>query len=114
MSASLTVSAPMPVRLVETKLIQRGALVAVVGVQIGKLVLHDVQIFASNGRVWINSPSRPQIRDGQVVKGDTGKVLYVPVVEWTDRESRERFQHSVIAAFEVQHGSIVALMGGAP
>lgn len=81
MRDALTVSPPMPVRLIETKLIQKGALVAIIGVQIGKLILHDVQLFSSNGKVWVGLPSKPQLRDGQVVRGENGKVLYLPVVE---------------------------------
>lgn len=111
MSVCMTAPAPMPVRLIETKLIGKGALVAIVGVQIGKLILRDVQLFYSGGKVWVNLPSKPQIRDGQVVRGENGKVLYTPVVELADRESRDRFQQAVILAFEAANGPISALGG---
>lgn len=115
MSAALAVSTPMPVRLIETKLIQKGALIAAVSVGVGKMVLHDVTIFCSSaGRTWASPPSKPQIGAGGVVaKGAGGKVKYVPVVEWADRESANRFSQSVVAAFEAQHGPVAALAGGA-
>jgi len=46
MSAS-TAAAPMPVRIIETKLIRKGALIASAKISIGKLVLHDVSILCS-------------------------------------------------------------------
>ncbi len=113
MSTALTVSTPMPVRLIETKLIQKGSLVAVVRIAIGKLILHDVSIFSSTEKAWAAPPSKPAIgAGGVVVKGDNGKTRYVPVVEFADRESKDRFSVSVVAAFEAQHGPIAALAGG--
>lgn len=110
---AMTTPAPMPVRLIETKLIGKGALVAIVGVQVGKLILRDVQLFSSGAKVWVGLPSKPQIRDGQVVRGENGRALYQPVVELADRESRDRFQKAVILAFEAQHGPVLTLAGGA-
>lgn len=106
MSASLTVPAPMPVRLIETKLIQKGALVAVVRIAIGKMILHDT--------AWAAPPSKPAIgAGGMVAKGENGKTRYVPVVEFADRDSQARFSAGVISAFEAQHGPVAALAGGA-
>lgn len=107
-------AAAMPVVILDTKMINKGAMVAVLKISVGKLVLHDVSVLSASGRVWAGTPSKPMIgRDGMVLKGDNGKVRYVPVVEWADREARDRFSAGVIAAFEAQHGPVAALVGGA-
>lgn len=108
-------AAPMPVVILETRMIRKGALVASLKISVGKLVLHDVSVLSSGGKSWANAPSKQQIgRDGQVVKGDNGKTRYVPVVEWADKEARDRFSAGVIQAFEAQKGPIAGLIGGAP
>lgn len=108
-------AAPMPVVILETKMIRKGALLASLKISLGKMVLHDVGVLSANGKCWANPPSKPQIgRDGAVVKGDKGKTRYVPVVEWADKEARDRFSAGVIQAFERQQGPIAGLIGGAP
>lgn len=107
-------AAPMPVVILETKMINKGAMVAVLKISVGKLVLHDVSVLSASGKVWAGTPSKPMIgRDGVVLKGDNGKTRYVPIMEWSDREARDRFSNGVIRAFEGQHGPIAALVGGA-
>lgn len=109
-----TPAAPMPVAILEARMIRKGALVASLKISLGKMVLHDVGVLSSNGKSWAGAPSKPQIgRDGQVVKDSNGKTRYIPVVEWADREARDRFSAGVIQAFEAQHGPVAALVGGA-
>lgn len=114
MSVSLAAPSAMPVRIIETKLIQKGMLVASLTIGLGRMILHEVQIFSANGTVWVNPPRRQQIGPGGlVVKGADGKVRWLPVVEWGDRDSKQRFQEGVISAFEAQHGPVAALAGRA-
>lgn len=113
MTASQSAGAPMPVVILETKMIQKGALVAVVKIGLGKMILHDVALLCANGKAWAGAPSKPMIgREGVVLKGDNGKARYTPIVEWADKETRERFSASVILAFEAEHGPILAVAGG--
>lgn len=107
---ALTPVAPMMVAILETRLIQKGALVASLKISIGKLILHDVSILCANEKAWAAPPSKPQIgRDGVVVKDQNGKTRYVPVVEFADGEARARFSAGVVAAFEANHGPIAVL-----
>jgi hypothetical protein len=43
-------------------------------------------------------PSRPWVKDGQVVTDDNGKVQYSVLFEFTRRETRDAFSQRVIAA----------------
>src|ERR1041384_5042397 len=65
------------------------------------LVLYDCSLHRRpDGKEWIGLPAKPQLtRDGQQRKDPaTDKVLYVPVVEITGKEARERFQAAALAA----------------
>jgi hypothetical protein len=59
----------------------------------------DLTAHEKNGARWVGLPAKPQIgRDGTVRKGDNGKTLYTPVLEFTDKETRDAFSNKVIAA----------------
>jgi hypothetical protein len=62
------------------------------------MTLRDVAIHCKNGSTWASPPSKPQIKDGAVIKDDTGKVQYSPIIEFGSREARDEFSNSVIAA----------------
>src|SRR3954451_5576845 len=72
------------------------------------IVLHDCTLHQKDGREWIGLPGKPQMdREGQQRKDpNTGKVLYTPVVEISDKTQRERFQQAALAA-------VHELLGGA-
>lgn len=108
-------SGPLPVELLEFKHINKGAAVGVARIKLGRaLIVNDVMLLSSNGLVWANAPGKPQVgRDGMALKDDRGKIKYTPILEWTDKESRERFSAAVIAAVEAKHGPISELAAGA-
>jgi hypothetical protein len=59
----------------------------------------DLTAHESHGKRWAGLPGKPQIdRGGCVRKGDNGKPLYTPVLEFTDRETRDAFSARVVAA----------------
>ena len=59
----------------------------------------DLTVHESHGKRWVGLPGKPQVeRNGCVRKDDHGKTLYVPVLEFTDRETRDAFSARVIAA----------------
>lgn len=81
-------TASMPIELIEFKHLGKGAAVGVARVKLGRaLIVNDVMLLSSNGRVWANAPGKPQ--------------------------GRERFSAAVIAAVEAKHGPISELAAGA-
>jgi hypothetical protein len=61
--------------------------------------IYDLSAHEKNGKRWVGLPAKPQIdRSGTVRKGENGKPLYTPVLEFTDKETRDRFSARVIAA----------------
>jgi hypothetical protein len=64
------------------------------------MTLRDVAIHSRDGSRWAAPAARPQIgKDGTVIKdATTGKVAYVPIVEFTSRSARDAFSAAVIAA----------------
>ena len=43
-------------------------------------------------------PAKPQIKDGVVVKDNSGKAQYISIMEFSSREVRNAFSDAVIAA----------------
>ena len=95
----------MPVALVAWKSIPRNSLRGFAKIRLGKsLIIGDVAVHCSNGKRWAQLPSKPQIdRDGHAMKDDRGKVKYVPMLEWTDKATADRFSEAVVAAVEREH-----------
>lgn len=59
----------------------------------------DLAAHEKNGKKWIGLPAKPQVgRDGVVRKDERGKTLFVPVMEFTDRATRDAFSARVVAA----------------
>jgi hypothetical protein len=62
------------------------------------LTIHDVAVHQKGERTWAQLPSKPWIRDGQLITGDDGKIQYSPILEFDRREVREAFSQRVVAA----------------
>jgi hypothetical protein len=59
----------------------------------------DLTVHEKNGKRWCGLPAKPQLgRYGCVRRDERGKALYVPVLEFTDRETRDAFSARVVAA----------------
>lgn len=59
----------------------------------------DLSVHEKDGKRWASLPSKPQIdRTGNVRRGDNGKPLYVPVIEFIDKPTRDAFSAKVITA----------------
>lgn len=69
------------------------------------LKISDITVHrAENGKAWASFPSKPVLlSDGTVKKGDNGKTVYVPIMEWDSKASGDRFSVSVIAAVEREY-----------
>ena len=95
----------MPVSLVEWKKLEKNTLRGFAKIRIGKaLIVRDVGVHCSNGKRWASLPSKPIVQaDGTAKRGDNGKIQYVPILEWGDRETSDNFSEGVIAAIEAQY-----------
>ncbi len=94
----------MPVALLDWKSIKRNSLRGFATVRIGKaLKVSDVAVHCSHGKRWASLPSKPQV-DGQgnAIRDQNGKIKYIPVVAWLDKQTADRFSEAVIAAIEAQ------------
>ena len=92
---------PMPVQILEWKPVNKNTLRGFAKIKLGAMRIHDVAIHTKGDRSWAQLPAKPQIgSDGAVRKNADGKILYVPLVEWDNRETSDRFSASVIAALE--------------
>jgi hypothetical protein len=63
-----------------------------------KLTICDVALHSKNGKTWAQLPSKPQVRDGALVKGDDGKVQYIPMMSWDSRAVSDAFSRAAVAA----------------
>jgi hypothetical protein len=62
------------------------------------MTLRDIVVHSKNGASWASPPARPQVRDGTLMKDDSGKIVYAPIIEFGSREARDQFSNSVIEA----------------
>lgn len=89
----------MPLALLAFKPMSRNTLRGFADVRLGKaLLIKEIPVHVSNGKAWASLPSKPVIKDGRVATDDKGKVRYVPILEWADKESRDAFSEAVVDA----------------
>lgn len=94
----------MPVVILDWRPMRRNSLLGFAQIQLGALKIKDVTININTGRKWAGLPSKPMIdRDGNAMRNDQGKVRYVPLLEWDNKATGDRFSESVIAALEEKH-----------
>ena len=100
----------MPVALIEWRSVQKNSLRGFAVIRVGKsLTIKDLTVHRSNGRVWVGMPSKPLLDpSGSAKRDDAGKIKYLPILEWSDRATADRFSESVIAAIEAQHPGATA------
>lgn len=100
----------MPVTILSWRPLVRNTLRGFVSIRLGaSLKISDITVHRhENGRRWASFPSKPVILpDGTAKRGDNGKALYVPILEWANKEAADRFSESVISALENEHpGSV--------
>ena len=95
----------MPVALLSWKSVTQNSLRGFAKVRIGKaLIVNDVVVHCSHGRRWASMPSKPVVdKAGVALRDDKGKLRYVPIIEWGDRETADSFSEGVIQAVEREH-----------
>ena len=96
---------PMPVVISTWKPMVRNTLRGFASIRLGALKINDVTVHRhESGKCWASLPSKPVIQtDGTAKKGDNGKPLYVPILEWDSKATADRFSESLIAALEREH-----------
>ena len=71
------------------------------------LVIHDAKLMVGQaGKHWIALPANKQIdKDGNPRLDADGKQLWSPIVEFANRDARDRFHELILAALRRQHPS---------
>ena len=63
------------------------------------MILRGCQLLQSNGRHWVGLPSKAAVdKAGAPVLGDNGKPIYRPIVEFANKETRDKFGNAATAA----------------
>lgn len=98
-------NAAMPVALLGWKPLHRNSLRGFACVRLGKsLQIKDLPVHNSGGKRWVGMPGKAVLdASGNAKRTDAGKVVYVPVLEWSDKDSAARFGEAVVAAIEAAH-----------
>lgn len=93
----------MPIALMTWKPFARNTLRGFADVRVGKsLVIREVAVHVSHGKAWASLPSKPVLKDGRATTDERGKVRYVPMMEWADKEARDAFSDAVVRAVRAQ------------
>jgi hypothetical protein len=98
------------IELVEWKEMQRNTLRGFATVRLRSgLTIRDCGVHTANGKAWASLPSKPIVdRDGQAQRDQsTGKIRYVPIVEWQSRDVANRFSAAVVEAVEARYPGAV-------
>jgi hypothetical protein len=84
---------------------RKGALLGFVKIELPSgMIISDVTVLTGANGPWASPPSKPQVgRDGVVIKDAGGKVRYSPVIEFRDKQTRDRFSAQVVEALKVSH-----------
>lgn len=67
------------------------------------LVISDITVHTKNGKSWASFPAKAQIdKDGQIRVAD-GKIQYVKILEWSNRDLSDRFSNALVQAVLAEH-----------
>ncbi len=93
------------IRILDWKPLRRDSLLGFAKVEHPSgMVVSDVTILNGDRGPWASPPSKPMIgADGVALKGDSGKLRYSPIIEFTSREVRNRWSDAVIEAMRSAH-----------
>jgi hypothetical protein len=77
------------------------------------LIINDVAIHESHGKLWAAPPTKPWIKDGALILGDNGRPQYSPILEFQRAEVRSAFSQRVIEAVNRFDPKALAMEGAA-
>jgi hypothetical protein len=96
-----------PPRILEWKPLQppRGSLLGFARIQFGSgLILNDIGLHASSGKVWASPPAKPWIRENMpVIDETTGKPKYLAIVDFTTHGVRRAWSEQIVRAMRSTH-----------
>ena len=108
-------AAPAPgLVLLDWKPVVRNTLRGFATVQLRNgLTVHDVVVHTTHNRAWAALPSKPMLgRSGTPMRDSaTNKIRYVPILEWPDKETANRFSAAVVSAIEAQYPGATSSTG---
>ena len=89
-------------RCVNFKSLERGSLLGFADIAMDSgIVLLGCTMHASNGKRWVNPPSRPQLdADRKPMVGPDGKIIYAPIIDFAEKKLRYRWSDEAVAAIE--------------
>lgn len=96
------------------KALERGAMLGFADLQLDNgMVLLGCTLLQSNGRRWCNPPSRPQLDSDKKLTFEGGKLLYSPIIEFTDKALRSAWSDAAVAAIAAVANSTTPTSAGA-
>jgi len=91
----------LPLKLIEWRSFHKNTLRGFATVQLGALKIIDVSVHVLNGKNWCGLPAKPMINaDGTVQRDERDRVRYAQIMEWTNKETAEKFRAAVCDALE--------------
>jgi hypothetical protein len=63
-----------------------------------RITILDVAIHNKGASQWAALPSKPQVRDGMLVRDDAGKIQYIPLFEFDTAGVRSAFSRAAVVA----------------
>ena len=88
------------IRCLTFRPLHRNTLVGFATIKIVELEMeiYDVAIHQKNRSKWTQLPAKAQIKDGELVKDQRGKIQYWRVLDFTSAQVRDAFSRAVIDA----------------
>lgn len=92
-------------RLESFKPLRKGVLLGFASVRLPiGLVIADITICTSHGRIWASLPSKPLLdAEGRHATDGNGKRRYAPILAWADRETQDRWSAAVVQLVRQHH-----------
>jgi hypothetical protein len=73
------------------------------------LEVHEIAIHVAGSRAWASPPAKPWIdAEGQLVRGDDGKIKYQPLLTFAAHGVRSRWSRAVLDAPNDGHPEVLA------
>jgi len=66
-----------------------------------RLNIHGCAVHEKNGKRWVQLPAKPKLdQNRELVKDQTGRIQYCPVMEFDSREVADRFSEAALKAID--------------
>jgi hypothetical protein len=68
----------------------------------------NVALHQKGGSRWVALPSKPMLKGDTVIKDETGKIKYIPVLQFASREVGDAFSAAAIRAVLEHDAEVVS------